>query len=411
METGKKVSIILPNYNGAKYLKNAIDSVLRQTYRNYEFIIVDDCSTDNSRDIISSYDDQRIVKCFEDKNRHVAYTVNKGFRIASGEYIARIDSDDVWDSTKLEKQVEFMERNQEYGACFTKVHIIDEFGEIADDKYDALVKSYNNNGNRSQGEWAKFFLQKGNCLCNPSVLMRRDALEKIGKYYNIAYIPGQDFELWTRMVIKYPIYILDEKLTFYRWTEEESKISGMDDESAHAFFNVHMLVRHNYLDKMSEDEFRELFGDEFRNKQSRTKEELECEKAYLLLDCVKDAPNINFLGMIRFEKILNTLGGLDILEKEFQMSLKNFYKNYRTNNFANAVVNEKLESKKREADYLKEIIKLKESIICNEEKELERQKDQLKRLQDELTAVYNSKSWKMTYPLRRFKEKLNSLME
>ena len=92
-----KISIILPNYNSEKYLKETIESVLNQTYRDFEFIIVDDASTDKSMDIIRSFQDSRIKYIQSDRNRQVAYTANIGMEMAEGEYIARIDSDDIWD--------------------------------------------------------------------------------------------------------------------------------------------------------------------------------------------------------------------------------------------------------------------------------------------------------------------------
>ncbi|HUM56787.1 MAG TPA: glycosyltransferase family A protein, partial [Bacillota bacterium] len=91
----QKVSVVMPNYNGEKHIKQAIDSVLGQTYENLELIIVDDNSSDGSKNIIEAYDDKRLKKVYSSFNRHVSYTVNLGFAEADGEFIARIDSDDI----------------------------------------------------------------------------------------------------------------------------------------------------------------------------------------------------------------------------------------------------------------------------------------------------------------------------
>ena len=89
-----KVSVVMPNYNGEKYIGEAIKSVLNQSFNDLELIIVDDASTDNSRKIIDSFEDERIIKLYQHKNRHVAYTTNVGFSRARSQYIARIDSAD-----------------------------------------------------------------------------------------------------------------------------------------------------------------------------------------------------------------------------------------------------------------------------------------------------------------------------
>lgn len=97
-----KVSVLLSNYNGDKHLDESISSVLSQTYKDFEFIIVDDASTDSSRKVIENYHDKRIKKYYAEKNRNIAYSLNLALSMASGEYIARIDSDDVWELNKLE---------------------------------------------------------------------------------------------------------------------------------------------------------------------------------------------------------------------------------------------------------------------------------------------------------------------
>ena len=100
-----KVSVLLANYNGEKHLHEAIESVLEQTYQDFEFVIIDDASTDSSRKVIENYHDKRIKKYYAEKNRNIAYSLNLALSMASGEYIARIDSDDVWELNKLETQV------------------------------------------------------------------------------------------------------------------------------------------------------------------------------------------------------------------------------------------------------------------------------------------------------------------
>lgn len=118
------VSIIMPNYNGEKYLKETLDSVLNQTYENWELLFVDDCSTDRSVEIVKSYKDSRIKIFSNETNSGAATSRNYALREAKGKWIAFLDSDDLWTNDKLEKQVGFMEKNA-YSFSYTKYEEVD----------------------------------------------------------------------------------------------------------------------------------------------------------------------------------------------------------------------------------------------------------------------------------------------
>ncbi|MDP4679629.1 MAG: glycosyltransferase, partial [Cyclobacteriaceae bacterium] len=125
-----KISVILTSFNHAKYLREAIDSTLAQTFTDFELIIWDDASTDNSWKIIQSYSDPRIKVFRNERQRRGVYGINRAItEIAEGEYIAIHHSDDVWEPEKLQKQVDFLNKNQDMGAVFTNAHIIGEESE------------------------------------------------------------------------------------------------------------------------------------------------------------------------------------------------------------------------------------------------------------------------------------------
>ena len=384
-----KVSVLLSNYNGDKHLDESISSVLSQTYKDFEFIIVDDASTDSSRKVIENYHDKRIKKYYAEKNRNIAYSLNLALSMASGEYIARIDSDDVWELNKLEIQVQYMENHSECGACFTKVNIIDEYSNIANDMYDEYFQLFNSAENKSQREWLRFFFYQGNCLCHPSVVIRRNVLEHVGGYYHLAYVPAEDYELWTRIVMKYPIHILEEKLVRYRWEETVNKISGKTDGRIYAFPNIMMLTRKKIMDNISNEDFVRYFKEDFINPESESQEELECEKAHILLRCSGD--NANFLGLEKYEELLDNEKMLKVLEEKMEISLSEYYKEYRTRNFD--LLGE-LEKAKDDIRHLKADVEEKQKAIENKQREVE----QLQFLVDE---VMSSTSWKVTSPLRR----------
>lgn len=384
-----KVSVLLSNYNGDKHLDESISSVLSQTYKDFEFIIVDDASTDSSRKVIENYHDKRIKKYYAEKNRNIAYSLNLALSMASGEYIARIDSDDVWELNKLEIQVQYMENHSECGACFTKVNIIDEYSNIANDMYDEYFQLFNSAENKSQREWLRFFFYQGNCLCHPSVVIRRNVLEHVGEYYHLAYVPAEDYELWTRIVMKYPIHILEEKLVRYRWEETVNKISGKTDGRIYAFPNIMMLTRKRIMENIDNEDLVRYFKEDFINPESESQEELECEKAHILLRCSGD--NANFLGLEKYEELLDNEKMLKVLEEKMEFSLSEYYKEYRTRNFD--LLGE-LEKAKGDIRHLKADVEEKQKAIENKQREVE----QLQFLVDE---VMSSTSWKVTSPLRR----------
>jgi len=168
MGINSKVSVILTSYNHEKYLREAIESVLNQSFSDFELIIWDDASTDSSWEIINSYTDNRIRGFRNETNSRG--TINKSLLKARGEYIAIHHSDDIWEPSKLEKQVAFLDANPETGAVFTQALIIDENGDLFKDESHFYYKIFEQPV-RSRYEWLNFFFFNGNALCHPSVLV------------------------------------------------------------------------------------------------------------------------------------------------------------------------------------------------------------------------------------------------
>lgn len=123
----KLVSIVMPTYNGGSYIKEAIDSIVNQTYQEWELIIVDDASKDNTKEILASYNDKRIKVYSNSINKGVAYSRNKGISFCSSDIIAFLDSDDIWDKHKLEKQIGLYSNEKQF--LFTGSYFIDESGK------------------------------------------------------------------------------------------------------------------------------------------------------------------------------------------------------------------------------------------------------------------------------------------
>jgi glycosyltransferase involved in cell wall biosynthesis len=175
----------MPIYNGEAFLRKAIDSVLSQTFSDFDFLIIDDGSTDGSVGIVGSYADPRI-HLFRNGNRlGLVESLNKGVELASGEYIARMDCDDISLPRRLARQVAFLDRHSQVGVCGTWVKTI---GESAGE-----VWRYPTNP-----EIIRCRLLFESVIAHPSVMMRRRLFGKAGLSYSPLYTSAQDYELWVR---------------------------------------------------------------------------------------------------------------------------------------------------------------------------------------------------------------------
>jgi glycosyltransferase involved in cell wall biosynthesis len=129
-EQAPLVSIVIPVYNGEKYLADSLDSVLCQTYQNWELIIINDGSTDSTEQLILNYQDKRIKYLRNDDNKGIIFSLNRGLRESKGVYIARLDADDIALPFRIEKQVEFLSENPDYVMCGSYFQTIDSKGNL-----------------------------------------------------------------------------------------------------------------------------------------------------------------------------------------------------------------------------------------------------------------------------------------
>lgn len=253
-----KVSVILSSLNHARFLPEAIESVLQQTFTNFELFIIDDASEDDSWEIICRYQDPRIIAIRNLKRMRGAYGFNEVIQHrAQGEFIAIHHSDDVWAPQKLEKQVAFLQRHAEAAVVFTQVHLIDEHGLPFEDGKHAYYSLFNQR-NRSRYEWLNHFFLHGNCLCHPSVLARRNQLLQVGLYDRRL---GQltDLDLWVRLCFQLEIHILQEALIKFRILNHEANQSGNREEARNRIRNEWSVVLGRYLHCCDEETFFKIF--------------------------------------------------------------------------------------------------------------------------------------------------------
>ncbi|MGB7414144.1 MAG: glycosyltransferase family A protein, partial [Thermosynechococcaceae cyanobacterium] len=200
-----KVSIIIPAYNVMCYLPSTVDSVLDQTFKDFELIIVNDGSSDNIVPWSSNLKDLR-VKFISQENKGAQIARNVGLENATGDYIALLDADDLWEPTKLEKQVSYLDKHPDIGVVYTWTGLIDEQGS----SLGRIVAS------QAHGNvWEKIVV-RDDILCSSSVaLIRAECFETVG-YFDPDLEGFQDWDMGIRLAFKYQFGVIKEILTFYR---------------------------------------------------------------------------------------------------------------------------------------------------------------------------------------------------
>lgn len=223
------VSVLMPVYNGATYLAEAIESVLNQTFRDFELLLIDDCSNDDSMEIAKSYDDSRIKIISKSAHQGLIDSLNQGLELATGKYIARMDADDISLPNRFEKQVCFMEANPKVGMCGTWI------------QYLGKTTSLHYPVNHEDILSAIFFNQA--IFCHPSVFIRKAVLQKHGLKYPAQYIHSEDYALWLELSQYCQLANLPEVLFLYRThTHQVSQVHSHTQQHWHQH-NLKEVIR------------------------------------------------------------------------------------------------------------------------------------------------------------------------
>lgn len=202
-----RVTVLMPVYNGERYLRETIESVLAQTYEDFEFLIINDGSTDSTKDIVSSFYDMRIHYVENDFNLGLVATLNKGIEMVDTEFLARMDADDLWDETKLEKQIAIMDSHPEIGLCGTSIR---KFGTINNTMFFPI-----------DNEGLKVGFLFYCMMSHPSVVYRTSLLHESGLRYRKDAFPAEDYKMWVDMLDITQIHNIPEPLVLYRQHEEQ----------------------------------------------------------------------------------------------------------------------------------------------------------------------------------------------
>lgn len=212
--TAPRVSIVVPVFNGERFLRESLDSILAQTYPQCEVLVMDDASTDSTAAIVASYGN-RVTAVRQPKNVGQFANVNDGIARVQGEYVSVFHADDVYHPTIVEREVEYLSRYPEAGAVFTQYLFINESGY----EYRRLVipQAVQSDGPLPYARILNALLEyKNRFLCGPSSMVRAAVYRELGPYRGQEFGIASDLEMWVRISQRYPIGILQECLMSYR---------------------------------------------------------------------------------------------------------------------------------------------------------------------------------------------------
>ncbi len=235
-----KVTVLMPVYNGEEFLREAIASILGQTFTDFELLIIDDGSTDRSREIVAGFQDGRIRLVCNETNLGIAATLNRGLALAGGEFVARMDSDDRSHPSRLMKQVEFLDANPMVAACGTWLKT---FGK------DLAVWRFPLGHDEIK---ARMLFQ--NSFPHAPVMLRRDALPADQLQYRPGFPGAEDYDLWVRLMNRFRLANLPEVLYHYRQYDQQVTRERSDLKAASGNRIRRALLEEFGVD-MSEDEF------------------------------------------------------------------------------------------------------------------------------------------------------------
>lgn len=227
------VSVLIPCYNVEKYVKDAINSILTQTYSNLEIIAINDCSTDSTGDILRELEkqDNRITVVDNPQNLKLIQTLNKGILLCNGEYIARMDADDIALPTRIEKEVNFLEAHRDHDIVSTQFYAFRSENPSKRDRHHSPVLDK---------ELRAYILFRSG-ICHPAVLIRKRVFTELGLKFESEYLHVEDYALWSQAIYKTKIANLDEPLLLYR--VHESQVSSLNEdlqtENKKKVFKIH----------------------------------------------------------------------------------------------------------------------------------------------------------------------------
>ncbi|MBD2725722.1 glycosyltransferase [Nostoc sp. FACHB-892] len=310
------ISVTMITYNHEKYIGEAVESILNQTYTNFELIIVNDGSNDKTDEIIRKFRDERITYIHQE-NQGTSSAMNRAILDSRGKYIAFMSGDDISYPHRLETEYNYLVTSQKK-IVFSWVDFIDENSQIITDSH--FAENLFNHPNRTRAEILRHFFFHGNYINAVTGLIYRELLLDAG-LFNIAAIQIQDFEMWLKLIKTHEIHILPDQLIKYRIRDIGKNLSSPSN-FIRAHFEVQQVYRRMF-NNVPKDLFKAAFSDKIRKSNFSDGIEYELEKAFLYLQ-----HNSTLVQIIGCEKLFDLLQDINILSwsiSEYNFTLINFY--------------------------------------------------------------------------------------
>lgn len=307
------VTVFIPVYNCEKYIKDALDSIINQTYRNIEILIIDDGSVDNTIDIIKKYNDNRIRLLKNNVNKGIPYTRNRGIQESKGKYIAVMDADDISDIKRIEKQIKVLENNNDIDVVASYFDIFYDQNKlnktnVKKNIYKVLKKIKYKILDNLSSEDIRISLLFRCVIANPTAMIRVSTLKKYNIYYNEDCFVAQDYQMWCEISKIGKFYMIPETLLDYRFGHEnitkKSKIKKRDIRKK-VIDDIHNEMINFYGFNLMPVELN-IFNNFFKedNIYGLSNEELE-NISNLLFKLVKENESKNIFNKKKFKRVLS----------------------------------------------------------------------------------------------------------
>lgn len=314
------VTVFMPAYNVELYIKEALDSIINQTYTNLEILIIDDGSTDRTLEIIKGYTDSRIRVIKNEKNMGLHYTRNLGIKEARGKYLALMDSDDISELNRIEKQVKAIESD-------SNIDVVTSHSRLFNGNSKRVLKTFRDD------EELKISLIFLDAICNPATMIRLDRFRKLGIEYDAKYFVAEDYEMWAQVSKIGKFHVVDDVLLNYRYGHQNiTKKSMQSLEQGKIRKNIISSIHNDLLDfynfNLGEYE-KEAFNMFFDDNPLETIKEHYIETFKVVVNKLRNT-NIenNIFGIDKFNRVLDICIMKQL--RQHDLSLKNKISIYKS---------------------------------------------------------------------------------
>jgi glycosyltransferase involved in cell wall biosynthesis len=238
-----KVSVVMASYNHEAFVAQSVESVLAQSFADFELVITDDGSRDGTANVLRGFADPRISLRVFPENRGAVDALNDAISRSCGEYVAVLNSDDYFLPDKLARQVAFLDGNPGIGAVFGVPTVVDESGRVLGEQEHVFARVFTKQ-NRTRIEWLRHLFESGNCLCHPTVMLRRRCYQQLG-LYDPLLMNLPDLDMWIRVCRHFDLHVLPEALTGLRVLKHERNTSAPSASNfARAAWETMALLMH-----------------------------------------------------------------------------------------------------------------------------------------------------------------------